>query len=64
MYRFYFVEYDSEEKRILGMKYLLGTWEVLLDGLSNVFFSLGCANLASYARPVPHLSRNHEDFDP
>lgn len=29
-------EYDSTEKRILGMKYLLGTWEVLLDGISNL----------------------------
>ena len=29
--------YENEEKQILGMKYLLGTWEVLMDGLENVF---------------------------
>ena len=28
--------YEDDSKRILGMKYLLGTWEVLLDGLNNV----------------------------
>ena len=28
--------YEDDSKRILGMKYLLGTWEVLLDGLNDV----------------------------
>ena len=28
--------YENEAKQILGMKYLLGTWEVLLDGIENV----------------------------
>lgn len=56
------VEYDSEEKRILGMKYLLGTWEVLLDGVNNVIFSLGFVNLASYTRPIPSISSDYKNF--
>jgi hypothetical protein len=28
--------YEDEEKRILGMKYLLATWDIVMDGMENV----------------------------
>lgn len=41
--------YENEAKQILGMKYLLGTWEVLLDGLENVIFFSLLINQAAYS---------------
>ena len=41
--------YENEAKQILGMKYLLGTWEVLLDGLENVFYFSLLINQAAYS---------------
>ena len=41
--------YEDESKRILGMKYLLGTWEVLLDGLKDVGYLIFPLEVDSYA---------------
>lgn len=30
------VVYENEEDRLLGMKYLLGTWEIIMNGLNEV----------------------------
>ena len=34
------VEYEDEDSTILGMRYLLATWEVILSGLNSVVLCL------------------------
>ena len=34
-------QYEDEDSTILGMRYLLATWEVILSGLNSVVLCLG-----------------------
>lgn len=39
-FSFLFVVYENEEKFVLGMKYLLAIWEIILNGLNSVLIRL------------------------
>lgn len=32
------IEYINDDNRVLGMKYLLGTWEIMIHDIKSVWF--------------------------